>query len=140
MPGAGITSPAYPGERLVACRNPYLAAERDRNRRALLAVTEKALQRITRDVARRSQKILAAGEIGLKVGRVIHRHKMAKHFRVEIGDGRLTWTRDEESIARESALDGISVIRTSEARQSLTAEDTVRTDKRWHRSCLMMKN
>ncbi len=126
---AEITSPAYPGERLVACRNPYLAAERERKRQALLAATEKALQRITRDVARRSQKILTAGEIGLKVGRVIHRHKMAKHFRVTIGDGRLTWSRDEESIARESALDGIYVIRTSEARQSLTAEDTVRTYK-----------
>jgi len=126
---AEITSPAYPGERLIACRNPYLAAERERKRQALLAQTEQALRRITCEVERRSRKVLTAGEIGLKVGRVIHRHKMAKHFRVEIGDGRLTWTRDEESIARESALDGIYVIRTSEPRQSLTAEDTVRTYK-----------
>jgi hypothetical protein len=74
---AEITSPAYPGEQLVAGRNPCLAAERDRKRLALLAVTEKALPRITRDVARRGQKVLAAGELGLKVGRVIHRHKMA---------------------------------------------------------------
>lgn len=126
---AEITSPAYPGERLVACRNPYLAAERDRKRQDLLAQTEQALQRITREVARRRQKVLTAGEIGLKVGRVIHRHKMAKHFVVEIGDGRLSWTRDEEAIARESALDGIYVIRTSEAGQSLSAADTVRTYK-----------
>jgi transposase len=126
---AEIMSPAYPGERLIACRNPYLAVERARKRQELLAVTEQALQRISREVKRRRHQVLTAGEIGLKVGRVIHRHKMAKHFRVEIGDGRLTWIRDEETIARESALDGIYVIRTSEARQSLTAEDTVRTYK-----------
>lgn len=126
---AEIASPAYPGERLVACLNPYLAAERRRKREELLAATAAELARIEREVSRRKHKPLDAAAIGMKVGRVIQRFKMAKHFNVTITDGKLGWSRDEESIARESALDGVYVLRTSEPVAHLSAEDTVRRYK-----------
>ena len=126
---AEISSPAYPGERLIACLNPYLAAERRRKRDELLAATAAELARIERDVARRKHKPLDAATIGLKVGRVIQRFKMAKHFTVEITDGKLVSSRNEESIAREAALDGIYVLRTSEPVERLSAADTVRRYK-----------
>ncbi len=126
---AEISSPAYPGERLIACLNPYLAAERRRKRDELLAATAAELGRIEDEVARRKHKPLDAATIGVKVGRVIQRFKMAKHFRLEITDGKLLWCRDEESIAREAALDGIYVLRTSEPAARLSAEDTVRRYK-----------
>ncbi len=127
---AEIQSPDFPGERLVACFNPLLADERKRKRGELLEATEKLLGKLAAEVAGRTKKPLAAGDIGQKVGRVLYRHKMAKHFDVQIADGTLTWTRDEESIRREAELDGIYVIRTSEPAERLSAEDTVRSYKR----------
>lgn len=126
---AEIRSPDFPGERLVACFNPLLADERKRKRNELLDATEKLLTKIAVEVAGRTSKPMAAGEIGQKVGRVLYRHKMAKHFRVVIADGSIKWTRDEEGIRRESDLDGIYVIRTSEPAERLSAEDTVRSYK-----------
>jgi hypothetical protein len=126
---AEISSPAYPGERLIACLNPYLAAERRRKREELLAATAAELGRIQSEVARRKHKPLDAAVIGMKVGRVIQRFKMAKHFRLEISNGELVWSRDEESIAREAALDGVYVLRTSEPAARSSAEDTVRRYK-----------
>jgi len=126
---AEISSDEFPGERLVACFNPLLADERARKRRELLAATEEKLQRIASQVARRTNKPLGKDEIALKVGKVINRHKVGKHFRLHIEDGVFRWQRDEESIEREAALDGIYVIRTSEPKKRLSAEDTVRCYK-----------
>ncbi len=126
---AEIASPDYPGERLVVCRNPLLAEERRRKREDLVAMTEGALRKISREVARRTKRPLDADEIGVKVGRVIHRYKVAKHFQVKIGKGELRWSRHEASIEKEAALDGIYVIRTSEPSDRMSAEAVVRSYK-----------
>ncbi len=127
---AEIVSPEFPGERLVACYNPYLAEERKRKREELLQATERLLSKVAREVARRTKKPMREGEIGQKVGRVLHRYKMAKHFEVEVRDGFLSWRRKEEAIHREAELDGIYVLRTSEPEERLSAKDTVRSYKR----------
>ena len=126
---AEITSPDYPGERLMVCHNPLLEEERGRKRRELLEATEQQLSKIGRQVARRSNKPLSAAEIGVKVGKVLGRYKMAKHFQYAIGEGTFTWARREESIQQEAKLDGIYVIRTSEPAERLSAQDTVRSYK-----------
>ena len=123
---AEITSEDFPGERLVVCFNPLLAEQRRRKRQELLDATEKELETVARAVARRTRNAMGQDEIGLKVGKVIHRFKMAKHFALTIEDGRFEWRRDEESIGAEQALDGIYVIRTGEPAEQLSAEDTVR--------------
>jgi len=127
---AEISSPEYPGERLIACFNPLLAEDRRRTREELLEATEKDLAKIARQIARRTRTPMKEREIALKVGRIINRYKVAKHFELDIRDHHLSWKRREDSIAREAALDGIYVIRTSESRQKLSAEDTVRSYKR----------
>jgi len=127
---AEITSPDYPGERLMACHNPLLEEERARKRQALLAATEKKLTGIAQDVARRKKKLYTAAEIGLKVGKVLGRYKVGKHFACKIGEGSFTWSRREDVIEREAKLDGIYVIRTSEPVERLSAADTVRSYKR----------
>jgi len=126
---AEISSPDYPGERLIACLNPLLRDQRRHKRDELLAMTEKLLEGIVRQVDSRTKKPLDAGEIGVKVGRAISRYKMAKHFKLAIEDGHLGWERNEASIDREAALDGIYVIRTSESAADLSAADTVRAYK-----------
>ena len=123
---AEITSPAYPGERLVACFNPLLADERRRKREDLLTATEKALATLARGAARRTRTPFDDATLGQKVGRVIHHYKMAKHLAVTIAGGRLTWTRRAESIQQESQLDGFYVIRTSLAAEQVSAADAVR--------------
>jgi transposase len=127
---AEIESPDFPGERLFACYNPLLAEKRARKREALLTATEEELARLARGVSRRTKAQLSAAEIGVKAGRVIGRHKMAKHLRLTISDGIFTWERDDESIRREELLDGIYVIRTSEPTERLSAADGVRSYKR----------
>jgi len=126
---AEITSPDYPGERLVVCHNPLLAEERARKRQALLEATEKSLTKIAKDVARRKKKPLRPAEIGLKVGKVLGRYKVGKHFDCQIGEGSFTWSRRQEAIDQEAKLDGIYVLRTSEPAERLSAEDTVRSYK-----------
>jgi len=126
---AEITSPDFPGERLVVCFNPQLAEERHRKREELLVATEKELAKIARAVARRTRTPLRNDEIALRVGKVINRFKMGKHFRLTIEQGRFEWTHDGDAIAREAALDGIYVIRTSEPAERLSANDTVRSYK-----------
>jgi transposase len=126
---AEIRSPAYPGERLVACYNPLLAEERSRKREELLQATEKELTRIRKQVARRTKTPLKKDEIALKVGAVRNRFKVGKHFELTIEDGVLRWSRREEAIRREAELDGIYVIRTSEKGESWSAADTVRRYK-----------
>jgi len=126
---AEITAPEYPGERLIACFNPLLAAERQRKRTALLDATERAYQKIAREVARRRKMPLTAAAIGVKVGRVRDRFKVGKHFALTIADGVFRWARLDEAIRQEAALDGLYVIRTSEPATQLSAADTVRTYK-----------
>jgi transposase len=126
---AEIESPDFPGERLVACFNPLLAEERGRKRDALLAATEQLLEKLQREVRRRTKSPLSAADIGKKLGRIINRFKMGKHFETTIADGRFEYARRIEAIEREAALDGLYVIRTSEPRSSLSAPDTVRCYK-----------
>jgi transposase len=126
---AEITSAEFPGERLVACFNPLLADKRARTRKELLSATEEKLQRIAKQVARRTKTPLLKTEIALKVGKVINRYKVEKHFCLHIGDNLFRWERDETSIEQEAALDGIYVIRTSEPKKRLSAPDTVRSYK-----------
>ena len=126
---AEITSPDYPGERLVVCHNPLLEEERARKRQALLEATEKSLTKIAKEVGRRKNKPLKAAEIGLKVGKVLGHYKVGKHFDCEIGEGSFQWSRRQDSIEQEEKLDGIYVIRTSEPPERLAAEDTVRSYK-----------
>lgn len=124
---AEITHPDYPGERLVACRNPALAAERARKRNELLAATEALLAPIA--VAVEAARLLGAAKIGLRVGRALNRYKMAKHFDIDIADDRFTYTRRTEAIAAEAALDGIYVIRTSVAAEALDGPAVVEVYK-----------
>ena len=126
---AELVSPAFPGERLVACFNPLLAEQRRHKREALLDATEQALDKIVREVARRTKTPLQAAEIGKKVGRAINRFKVGKHFETVIEDGVFRYSRCEQTVQREAKLDGIYVIRTSEPAERLSAEDTVRSYK-----------
>lgn len=126
---AEITSPDFPGERLIACYNPLLADERRRKRGELLAATAGLLEKVAAQVARRTRTPLTAEQIGARVGRVIHRYKVAKHFVWSLAAGRLRWSRNEASIAAEAALDGLYVIRTSQPAAQLPADDAVRSYK-----------
>jgi transposase len=127
---AEVTSPDFPGERLVACYNPLLVERRRQKRQRLLEATEQGLGRLVAEVQRRTQAPLTAAEIGVKAGRIIGRHKMAKHFLLQIADGSFAWCRDQTAITREEQLDGIYVIRTSEATADFPAAACVRTYKR----------
>jgi transposase len=126
---AEISSPDYPGERLMVCHNPVLEEERQRKREALLQATEKNLEKIGKEVARRKKKPLTAAAIGLKVGKVLGRYKMGKHWECKIGESSFAWNRRVASIEQEAKLDGIYVLRTSEPGERLSAEDTVRSYK-----------
>jgi len=121
---AEIASPDFPGERLVACRNPALAAERARKREALLAATERELTRIAEAVRRKPTKHDRAA-IGLAVGAVIDKRKMKKHFALDIDNGHFTFHRRQEEIAAEARLDGIYVIRTSLPKDKIGADAAV---------------
>jgi hypothetical protein len=107
---AEITSPDYPGERLIACRNPLLAADRARKREDLLTATETLLAKV-KDQAT-AGRIKGKDKIGVRVGKVINRYKVAKHFILDISDDHLAWHRDQAAIDAEAALDGIYIIRT----------------------------
>jgi transposase len=119
----------YPGERLVACRNPHLAKQRASKREELLKATEQELDKIIAATVRSSGQLQGEKNIGLRVGKVLHRFKMAKHFVLEITDESFNYHRNQQSIAAESLLDGIYVIRTSVEETTLTAEATVLTYK-----------
>jgi hypothetical protein len=126
---AEVTSPDFPGERLIACYNADLAGQRGEKRQRLLEATRADLEKLAAQVRRRTKKPLSAAEIGLKAGKVIGRHKMAKHFQLEISDGVFSWKQDEQAIQQEEQLDGIYVIRTSEKGEDLQAAECVRTYK-----------
>lgn len=122
-----LTHPDYPGERLVACRNPALAQRRAGKREALLQATETALGKIRERVA--AGRLTGADAIGLAVGKVVDKYKVAKHFELDIEADRFDFTRNVERIAAEAALDGVYVIRTSVPEQTMDAADCVRNYK-----------
>ena len=129
---AEITSPDFPGERLVACYNPLLAEQRRQKRHDLLAATQAELDTLAVSVAKSASAARpeTAAEIGVRAGKIINHYKMAKHFTLTIGDGSLKWARKQEEIPKEELLDGIYVVRTSEPSEHLTAADGVRSYKR----------
>ena len=120
---AELTHPDYPNERLIACRNPLLAEERRRKRGELLAATEAALAPIIQAVD--EGRLIGADKIGIKVGKVINKRKMAKHFEVAVTDTTLVVTRKQASIDQEAALDGIYVLRTTLTCDQLDAPGVV---------------
>jgi hypothetical protein len=110
---AEITSPDFPGERLVACMNPFLEAERARKRESLLAATEADLAKIAAACARVRAPLRGQDKIAVRVDRVLNRRKVGKHFTIDIGEDRFSYHRNQDSITAEAALDGIYVLRTS---------------------------
>jgi hypothetical protein len=120
-----ITHPDYPGERLIGCRNPALAAERARKRGELLAATEKELNTIAAATRRDKRPLRGKDSIGLRVGKVINKYKVAKHFTFEITDEAFTFCRNEDTITAEAALDGIYMLRTSLPADTLADDDVV---------------
>ncbi|HEX3447982.1 MAG TPA: IS1634 family transposase [Isosphaeraceae bacterium] len=127
---AEITSPEFPGERLMACYNPQLAEQRRHKRQELLAATEAQLKALAASVARPRGPLQKAAEIGVRAGKIINHYKMAKHFTLTIRDQGLEWARNRDAIQKEELLDGIYVIRTSEPAERLSAADGVRSYKR----------
>jgi transposase len=126
---AAITSPDFPGERLIVCRNPDLAAQRTRKRQELLAATERDLARIQAAVARKRKPLRGTAAIALAVGAVIEQHKMRKHFDLAITDQSFAFARKTTEIAAEAATDGIYIVRTSLAAEVLDDTATVRSYK-----------
>jgi Transposase DDE domain len=124
---AEITHPDYPGERLVACRNPALAQERARKRLALLDATDTELAKITAAVV--AGRLVGAGKIGIRVGKVIGRYKMAKHYTLDITETTFAFTRDQDQITAEAALDGIYIIRTTVPAEQMDPAKVVATYK-----------
>ena len=127
---AEISAPdLFPGERLIVCRNRDLAAERARKREDLLVATERELTRVQEQIRRKSSRLKSAAEIGMAVGAVIDSRKMAKHFAVDIRDGRFSFQRRTLQIEEEARLDGIYVIRTNVPADHLGAAETVQAYK-----------
>jgi transposase len=126
---AEIQHPAYPGERLIACRNPLLADERKRKREELLKATEKQLEKIRAATQRQRRPLRGKKEIGLRVGKMLGHYKMGKHLQLTIEEDRFDWKRKPGSIEREAALDGIYVIRTGVPAQQLNSSQVVATYK-----------
>lgn len=126
---AEITDPAYPGERLIVCRNPFMAGQRARKRHELLEATERELDKVVSATTRSKRPLRGKDKIGLRVGKVLGRFKMAKHFELDIRDDGFSYRRNESNIAEETALDGIYVLRTSVAPETLDAEGTVQAYK-----------
>ena len=124
-----VQSPDYPGERLVVCRNPFLAKERAQKRKELLEATEKQLTAVIAATKRPKQPLRGKDKIGLRIGKLINHYKVGKHFILEITEESFSYRRDEQKIAAEANLDGLYVIRTSVSRETLTAESTVRAYK-----------
>jgi Transposase DDE domain len=126
---AAITSPDFPGERLIVCRNRELARERARKRQDLLAATERNLAKVAAAVAREKRPLRGAAKIGVKVGAVLDKHKMAKHFDLTITEAQLTWRRKTNQIVEEATLDGLYAVRTSLPPDAIGDAATVRAYK-----------
>jgi hypothetical protein len=126
---AEISHPDYPGERLVACKNPFLEAERARKRESLLAATEADLEKITAACARARRPLRGTEKIALRADRVLRRRKVAKHFTIDIGEDHFSYHRNQDSITAEAALDGIYVLRTTVDAGSLDSSEVVSSYK-----------
>src|SRR5882724_6609551 len=126
---AEISSPDYPGERLVACKNPFLEAERARKRESLLAATEADLEKIAAACTRTRRPLRGQDTIAVRADRILTRRKVARHFTIDIGDDHLSYARNQGSIAAEAALDGIYVLRTSVAASDLDSSEIVSSYK-----------
>src|SRR4249919_2953368 len=126
---AEITSPDFPGERLVACKNPFLETERARKRESLLTATEADLGKIAAACARARRPLHGQDKIAVRADRVLNRRKVAKHFTVDIGDDSIRYARDQDSIAAEAKLDGIYVLRTSVQASDLDSTGVVSSYK-----------
>jgi len=126
---AEITSEQYPGERLIVCKNPFLACERTRKREELLQATENELNKIVEATQRVKRRLKGSDKIGIRVGKVMGKFKMAKNFRIKITDDSFQYERDTARIAQEAALDGIYIIRTSLPAETMNTENTVRAYK-----------
>ncbi len=126
---AEITAPDYPGERLICCRNPLLAGGRARKREELLKATEQELDKIVAATKREKRRLKGKEKIGLRVGKVLNRYKVGKHFKLEITEEGFSYQRAAGKIAAEAALDGVYVIRTSVPAGTLNAGETVRRYK-----------
>src|SRR5664280_2229878 len=124
---AEITHPHYPGERLVACRNPALATERARRRLALLEATDTELAKVV--AAAGAGRLAGAAKIGIRVGKVVGRYKMAKHYRLDITNDTFAFTHNQDHISAEAALDGIYVIRTTVTPEQMDPAKVVATYK-----------
>ncbi len=122
-----LIHPDFPGERLVACRNPELAKRRSRKRESLLEATVKELEKVRRMVQR--GRLRGKDDIGVRVGKVVNKYKVGKHFTLDIHDDRFGFAIDQEKVAAEASLDGIYVVRTSLSEQRISDDDTVRSYK-----------
>jgi transposase len=126
---AEIHSEDYPGERLIVCKNPILAQERSKKRQALLQATGAELGKVKQATEREKWRLKGADQIGLRVGKVLNRFKMAKHFILDISDESLQYRRNEEKIKTESLLDGFYIVRTSVKANKMGAEEVVKAYK-----------
>jgi Transposase DDE domain len=126
---AEITSPDFPGERLVACKNPFLEAERARKRESLLAATEADLEKVAAACARARRPLRGQDKIAVRADRTLNRRKVAKHFVIDIGEDHLRYARNHDSIAAEAKLDGIYVLRTSVTAGDLDSGEVVSSYK-----------
>jgi len=126
---AEVSSPDFPGERLVVCRNPLLADRRAKKRAELLEASEKKLDAIVAATQRKKRPLRGKDKIGLRIGKVLGKYKVGKHFVLDISDASFSYRRDEAKISEESALDGIYVVRTSVQPDVMSSEDAVRAYK-----------
>ena len=122
---AEITSPDYPGERLIVCRNPFLATKRRHKREELLQATEKKLAEIVKATKRKRKPLRGKADIGLRVGKVLNKYKVGKHFQIKITCANLNYERRTQKIQEEAALDGFYVVRTSVSAEKLNTDETV---------------
>ncbi len=129
---AEVTHSSYPGERLIICKNPLLAAERKRKRNAMLDATEKKLEKLQSATQREKRALKGKDKIGVRVGRVLARSKMAKHFRLTIEENAFSFERNTDRIEKEARLDGIYVLRTNVKTEALSPQDVVASYKNLH--------
>jgi transposase len=126
---AEISSEEYPGERLIVCKNPILAKERSWKREELLRATEAELEKVREATKREKWRLKGADRIGLRVGKIINRYKMAKHFILDIADESFHYRRKEDNVKKEALLDGFYIIRTSVNAEQMGAEEVVKAYK-----------
>ena len=126
---AEIAHPSYPGERLIVCRNPILAEERTRKREDLLSATQRELEKIAQATCRPKRRLKGKTKIALRVGKVINKYRVAKHFHVTIREEDFSYQRKQDNISREAALDGIYIIRTILPSEALKTQEVVQAYK-----------